>query len=231
LVPKHVGGLNFHFIRWSPDGNSILGVGPDEKGKWWFLFAINAQTGDAEAIAHSDSSKGEALFSPEWAPDGKSVYFMRSSKEFRCLIRYELETDLEKELIRLSQSQGLHFMVLSADGRQLAFNEGSAVKVVSTTGGEPRELIQVKDMRTIAWQRDGQYILYGKTREGTQDMIDLWRVPVKGGEPQKLDLAMAQLLHLRAHPDGRRIAFTAKTQNAKSEVWVMENFLAKEKSK
>jgi Tol biopolymer transport system component len=229
LVPKHVGGLNFHYIRWSPDGRSFLGIGPDEKGKWWFLFAINAQTGDAEAIAHADASKGEALFSPEWAPEGKVVYFMRSSKGFRRLIRYELETDLEKELFRFPQSPGLHFMVLSPDGRQLAFNDGSAVKLVSTSGGEPRELIQAKDIRTIAWASDGQYILYGKTREGTEEMVDLWRVPVKGGEPQKLDLAMAQLLHLRAHPDGRRVAFTAKTQNEKSEVWVMENFLPKEK--
>jgi len=231
LVPKHVGGLNFHYIRWSPDGRSILGVGPDEKGKWWFLFAINAQTGDAEAIAHSDSSKGEALFAPEWAPEGKVVYFMRSGKEFRRLICYELETGMEKELLRVPQSPGLHFMVLSADGRQLAFNDGLAVKLVSTSGGEPRELIQFKDIRTIAWQRDGQYILYGKTREGTKDMVDLWRIATKGGEPQKLDLAMSLLMHLRAHPDGQRIAFTAKTQNEKSEVWVMENFLPKEKSK
>jgi Tol biopolymer transport system component len=231
LVPKHVGGLNFHYIRWSPDGRSILAIGPDEKGKWWFLFAINAQTGDAETIAHADSSKGEALFSPEWAPDGKVVYFMRSSKEFRRLIRYELETGMEKELIRLPQSSGLHFMVLSADGRQLAFNDGGAVKLVSTSGGEPRELIQVKDIRTITWASDGQYILYGKTREGTEEMVDLWRVSVKGGEPQKLDIAMSLLMHLRAHPDGQRIAFTAKTQNEKSEVWVMENFLPKEKSK
>jgi len=229
LVPKHVGGLNFHYIRWSPDGRSILGIGPDEKGKWWFLFAINAQTGNAEVIAYSDSSKGEALFAPECAPDGKVVYFMRSGKEFRRLIRYELETGTEKELLRLPQSPGLHFMVLSPDGRQLAFNDGLAVKLVSTSGGEPRELIQVKDISTIAWQGDGQHILYGQRREGSEDMVDLWRVPVKGGEPQKLDLAMSRLMHLRVHPDGRRIAFTAKTQNEKSEVWVMENFLPEAK--
>ncbi len=231
LVPKHVGGLNFHYIRWSPDGRSILAIGPNEKGKWWFLFAINAQTGDAEVIAQSDSDKGEAIFSPEGAPDGKIVYFMRSGKESRRIIRYEVETGIEKELLRFSQSPDRHLIVLSPDGRQIAFTAGNVVKLLPTAGGEPLELIQVKDISTIAWARDGQYILYGKTREGSEDMVDLWRVPVKGGEPEKLDLAMSRLMHLRAHPDGRRIAFTARTQNEKSEVWVMENFLPKEKGK
>jgi Tol biopolymer transport system component len=226
LVPKHVGGLNFHYIRWSPDGRSILAVGPDEKGKWWFLFAINAQTGDAEIIARSDSDKGEAIFSPEWAPDGKIVYFIRSDKEFRRLIRYEVETGMEKELLRSPQSLGVFFYYgVSPDGRQLALAAAGAVKLLSTAGGEPRDLIQVKDISTIAWARDGQYILYGKRRDGSEDIVDLWRVPTKGGEPQKLELAMPRLMHLRVHPDGRRIAFTARTQNEKAEVWVMENFL------
>ena len=60
-------------------------------------------------------------------------------------------------------------------------------------------------------------------------MFDLWRIPVNGGEPQKLDLSMRKLMHVRIHPDGRRIAFTGSSQPEKSEVWVMENFLPKEK--
>jgi Tol biopolymer transport system component len=228
LVPKHVGGLNFHYIRWSPDGRSILAIGSDEKGKYGALFAINAQTGDAEIIARSDNA--DIIHSPEWAPDGKIVFFMRW-KEVPRVIRYELETGMEKELLRSSPYQGVFFMALSPDGRQLAFTAGNGVKLLSTSGGEPRELIQVKDIRTIAWARDGQYILYGKTRDGSENMVDLWRVPVKGGEPQKLELAMPRLMHLRVHPDGRRIAFTGMTQPAKAEVWVMENFLPEEKSK
>jgi Tol biopolymer transport system component len=223
LVPKPVvGGLNFHYIRWSPDGRSILAIGWDEKGKYGALFAINVQTGDTKIIARSD--KGDIIHSPEWAPDGKIVFFIRW-KEGPRVIRCELETGMEKELLRSSPYQGVFFMALSPDGRQLAFTAGNAVNLLSTAGGEPRELIRVKDISTIAWTRDGQYILYGKRRDGNEDMVDLWRVQTKGGEPQKLELAMPRLMHLRVHPDGRRIAFTAKTQNEKAEVWVMENFL------
>jgi hypothetical protein len=53
----------------------------------------------------------------------------------------------------------------------------------------------------------------------------VWRVPVTGGEPQKLELAMPSLQHLRIHPDGRQVAFTASSQAEKSEVWALENFL------
>ena len=55
--------------------------------------------------------------------------------------------------------------------------------------------------------------------------IELWRIPADGGQPQEVGLAMDRLRHLRVHPDGRRIAFTAGRQTG--EMWVMENFLPK----
>jgi Tol biopolymer transport system component len=76
---------------------------------------------------------------------------------------------------------------------------------------------------------DGKNILYGKLQEGNQKLVDLWRVPVAGGEPQKAGLSMSRLMILRVSPDGKNIAFTASEQPEKSEIWVMENFLPKEK--
>jgi hypothetical protein len=53
-------------------------------------------------------------------------------------------------------------------------------------------------------------------------------MPLEGGTPEKLDLAIEGLTvagweNLRRHPDGRRIAFAAG--ETKDELWVMENFL------
>jgi Tol biopolymer transport system component len=81
----------------------------------------------------------------------------------------------------------------------------------------------------MAWTADGKNILYGKLQEGSKDVVELWCIPAAGGEPQKLGLAMSLLLHLRVSPDGKNIAFTGSEQPAKSEVWVMENFLPREK--
>jgi hypothetical protein len=41
---------------------------------------------------------------------------------------------------------------------------------------------------------------------------------------------MAQLRHYSLHPDGRRLAFSSMGANPEqSQVWVMENFLPKDK--
>lgn len=67
------------------------------------------------------------------------------------------------------------------------------------------------------------------TADGTRAVIELWRIPADGGEPQPLGVAMegVRLYGVRIHPDGRRIAFTTGRSSAYSafEVWVLEDFL------
>lgn len=62
-----------------------------------------------------------------------------------------------------------------------------------------------------------------RTRGKARSQVQFWRIPAEGGEPTPLDVTIDDLWGLRLHPDGRRIAFG--TQENKSEVWVMENFL------
>lgn len=229
LIPKIISDLNFHHIRWSPDGRSILGVGFDEKGNYGALWVIDAQTGESKIIARSDEKKG-FIFQPEWAPDGKSLYFLRRNGD-RKIIHHDLETSEEKVLFD-SPAHILFlplYLSLSPDGQQLAFYAGDTLMMVPASGGEPRKLIQEKNFRTIAWSRDGRYLLYGKRQDAKSEIVDVWRIPVGGGESQKLELSMSHLMHMRFHPDGRRIAFTASVQPEKRELWVMKNFLEKEK--
>lgn len=231
LEPKGVRGLNFHFLRWSPDGRSILVVGTNEKGKYGYLFSINAQTGESEIIADPDPEG--AIFQPDWAIDGESVFFLRRTRETRCIVRRDLSNGTEKELARVP-SGAVYWLSLSPDGRQLVFSSENKLMLLPADGGKPQELIQVKGfIRTIAWTRDGQYVIYGiyGGKPDNKEIVELWRIPAKGGEPQKLELEMSNLMHLRFHPDGRRIAFTAMTQPEKAEVWVMENFLPNLKDK
>jgi len=78
---------------------------------------------------------------------------------------------------------------------------------------------------------DGKNILYAKDFEGSQGAVELWCVPAAGGEPHKAGLSMSHLSILRVSPGGKHIAFTASEQPAKSEVWVMDNFLPEEETK
>jgi len=223
VIPKPTSILNFHFIRWSPDGRSILVVGDDEKGNYGALKDIDAQTGESEIIARSGKEKGY-IFWPEWAPDGKSLYFLRRNGG-RRIIHHDLGTGEEKVLFD-SPAHTIH-LTLSPDGQQLAFYAGDTLMLLPASGGEPRKLIQEKDIRTVAWSRDGRYLLYGKRQDPKSEIVDVWRIPVGGGDSQKLELSMSHLMHMRFHPDGRRIAFTASVQPEKRELWVMKNFLPK----
>jgi Tol biopolymer transport system component len=223
LIPKIISDLNFHHIRWSPDGHSILGVGFDEQENYGALWVIDAQTGMSKIIARSDEKKG-FIFYPEWALDGQSLYFLRRNGD-RRIIHHDLETGEEKVLFD-SPAHTL-FLTLSPDGQQLAFYADDTIIVLPTSGGEPRKLIQEKDIRTLTWSRDGRFLLYGKRQNPKSDVVDVWRIPVEGGDSQKIELSMSHLMHLRFHPDGRHIAFTASVQPEKRELWVMKNFLPK----
>src|SRR5207248_651574 len=57
---------------WSPDGRWLLTSGRDLKGREG-IFQIDAQTGEVTPVIVGDGLTGD----PQWAPDGKKVYFGR----------------------------------------------------------------------------------------------------------------------------------------------------------
>jgi hypothetical protein len=59
---------------------------------------------------------------------------------------------------------------------------------------------------------------------------EIWEVSAQGGTPRKLEISVPGLQSFTLHPDSRRFAF-AVNEPAKSELWVLENFLAAKESK
>ena len=97
--------------------------------------------------------------------------------------------------------------------------------LMPATGGAPSELLRFQgaddqNVSGITWSPDGRYLLYVGSSDGNSE---LWRVPVSGGPPEKLDLSVDGVEAIRFHPDGRRIAIEAFRSGG--EIWVMENFL------
>jgi Tol biopolymer transport system component len=203
---------------WSPDGRSLLAIGSESKNRNDIL-RIDVQTGAITAIPKTGIFVRQAM----WARDGKSVFYSGGGMDTSAIFVRNLETGREKELYRTRSID--RSLALSPDGQQLAFSaqdggtQSWVLKALPVAGGEPRELLRIKDperITTIAWMPDGRHLLFGKGDE-------MWRIPVAGGEPQRLGLAMDRLRGLSVHPDGRRIAFTSGAPEI--EVWVMENLL------
>ncbi|MHB1193400.1 MAG: tetratricopeptide repeat protein [Longimicrobiales bacterium] len=220
--------------RWSPDGQYIVGRGRDQNGRVG-IFRIDPQSGEATMLA-----EGDGLWFAGWAADPASVVYwiQDQSHQTLAIVRQRLDNGESKDLVRLdwSPKTNLYMAGVSPDGRQVAFASfptagvPSTLQVVSSDGGEIRELFQAPREPDgayvglgLAWSTDSRHVFFvlqggGKAR--------LMRVAATGGPAQETGVVMdGMITQLRALPDGRRLSFTAGGQAV--EVWIMENFLPK----
>jgi len=228
LSPK----LDFMYrLRWFRDGRSLLvqAVGT-EVG----LFRMDSLSGDYTTVRLRLDK--ESLKQPALSPDGKTVYFVHADVDSKDEVIRARDLATGQEQVVCRPPSWPYGLAISPDGRQLALYGGwernSSLLVAPIATGQLRTLFSSpQGIKTIAWTPDGRHLLFSLTQPaggaGSGATTDLWRIPVEGGQSQKLELAMDSLADLRVHPNGRHIAFVAGSH--KGEVWVMENFLPGEK--
>jgi len=229
----------FRYISWAPDGRSIIAIGLDKENRSG-MYKIDVQTGDATSIVQFE--RGTIIKQPAWSLDGKAIFYPYTqwTKKLSLVLMRDLETGQEKELYRKIAPPDIGSVTLSPDGKYLAFLTAEMVdkkltdvlRVIPAAGGKPCDLIKVPLPETIgpyAWTPTGREILFAKGLDyRKQDKkCKLWMIPAEGGEARNLGLTIDRIFNLSIHPDGKRIAFTSGTPSV--EVWVMENFLPKNK--
>src|SRR5205085_12171496 len=75
---------------------------------------------------------------------------------------------------------------------------------------------------SVAWTPDQRYLLF--VMQGN-NVKELWRVPVTGGEPESTGVSVkGGLYYPGMSPDGRQITFGAEEHHP-DELWALENFL------
>ncbi|MBT8397061.1 MAG: PD40 domain-containing protein, partial [Gemmatimonadetes bacterium] len=234
---------------WSPDGSMILVSGWDEsleteeyKGA---LYAVDVEGGEATSVLdYPKEAQWPQGVGAVWSADGKAIIYSVVDAETRDgrLVWRDLASGEEREIFRDPVLRGTRVLGLSPSGSHLAFgieeseSEGSPeesrrvyLMTVDIESGTARRLAELGDSTTLAsvqWTPDGQYVLFGETRQGDEWWTRVSRVPVSGGMPEHLwtfgEGNWGAWFSLS--PDGRRIAFTTFAQE--SEVWVMENLVA-----
>jgi len=194
-------------ISWAPDGRSIIALGITERGSG--IFRIDTETSEITKLAEG--------VAPRLCPDGKTLVFLA---EGPIIKKRNLDTGEESEVIKAGM-----FYDLSPDGLEVVFQMNGAVKTVSLNGGEPRELFRGSPRPStyygLRWTMDGRYII---ARARNTEISEILLVPARGGTPLKLDISVPKMDSFALHPDNRRFAFSV-TEESKSELWVMENFL------
>jgi Tol biopolymer transport system component len=222
---------------WSSDGRSFYATVEDNNGRQG-LFRIDPQTGGLTLLGQSEPDS--LIKQLAVSPDGKSIFYanMQWKKKISSIIRRDLATGQEKEIYKKAAPPDIGYLAVSPDAQLLSFttsdgaaNQGFVIRVLSLADGRTRDILQGKldNFAPHVWTRDGKSILFIKSISSSKtEKGELWQVPAAGGEPTKIGLSMEFIRHLRLHPDGKRIVFTS--EKIVQEVWVMENYLPKEKS-
>jgi Tol biopolymer transport system component len=196
------------------------------------IYRVDIPTGEVSPIVSLD--KGWHLYGfPVWAPDGQRVYYScgAGTEKSRWLCVYDLKTGRSERLVDSPLEP--HAIMISPDGKWLGLiNERGrrSLRIIPASGGEPREIHGFEHASgaviTPAWSADGRSIYVPKLRDAEKNVWDLYRVPVDGGDVEKIDLGLVRVSYLSVSPGGREIAFQSLGAGPQpSEVWVMENFL------
>lgn len=204
---------NIWDIRWAPDSRSLLAFGMTVAGN--ALFRVDADTGELTRLA-------EGRMAPKISRDGTVMVYMGPQGGIR---RRNLETGEDSAVTNTALRV---FQDLSPDGREVVFQDSGAVSIASLDGGEPRELFRNPLwLFSPTWTSDGRYIIAQAIDIKTgryAGTSEIWRIPVQGGTPLKLDLSIAGMGNFVLHPDNRHFAFGV-SEGTKEELWVIENFL------
>ena len=222
-------------VGWAPDG-SLITFGGDKKNQEG-IYRVNLETGGVDFLVKP--RRGTWVVLPEWSPDGETLYFMRhddsaAAAEKESIIARRMADGTEKTLYSAAH---IHSWAASPDGRHALIvsdnKQGeratNVLRMLSIESGEIRELYRVEKPEyfdRVYWSPNGAHALFIKKRTAFglgSEPRSLWRIPIKGGPAEEMDLSVKGLDHVSFHPDGRQIAFSSGSVEV--DVWVMENFL------
>lgn len=209
-------------LRWSPDGSTILVGGRDRNDRQGFLL-VDVRTGRTSFRVAQFPSADEGARLYEWAPNGESVLYyhgriLAPARFQHRIMRYALESGDTSVVYQLPDSLEAigDFWALAPSGEALAYKgspkspAGWHLVVVTLPEGEERHIATFANIVRggIAWSPDEAALLvYG--RPTPADSTALYRVTLADGRVKLLGLAKGnEIVRMRLHPDGDRIAFT-----------------------
>ena len=227
----------FLIPAWSPDGRFIAFArrGKDDNDTGIYLLPVLG--GSERKLADATPAGYWPLYLLSWSPDGKWLAFSKEdaavakgddTSPLRTRIHlFNVETDEQRVLTDPSADCAPSLEpAFSPDGKYLAsvcvVTAGvSKIYIQPSTGGRAREVALVNGAgghgwpEGLAWARDSQSLLYSAR-------LQIWRVLVGGGEPERLLFAHDARTPAVAQI-GNRLAYTQVNYgNSAASIWRLD---------
>jgi Tol biopolymer transport system component len=219
---------DLHSCSWSPDasrfacvsGNSFYvtigatfpvgpmfgNLGPSS------IVLIPAAGGVAVPVTDSRSLHQ----SPVWSRDGRTLYYVSDRQGPRDVYALDMATRATEtgEPLRITTGMGVQSLDLSADGSRIVY-----AAYVSTANvwampipvdgrGSPASAVQLtsgnQTVEGVRVSPDGRWLLYDSDIGGSSDV---YRVPVEGGEGERLTHGPLDKFRGALSPDGRELVY------------------------
>ena len=182
---------------WSPDETELAFVEAGERG-----CTIRIASADFARLRDVSPCLSPGEHRMSWSPDGASLAVTAGAGTFASPAHIAIVTIADGARRAVTSPPAAHIgdisPAFSPDGRQVAFVRSISgglgdIFVVSSAGGTAvRVTADNADVLGVDWEPDGRHLVFSSDRSGG---INLWRVPVEGGEPTLVAGGGAKIKH------------------------------------
>ena len=181
------------------------------------LEVLTLETGHRRVLYTSPIS----IQAPNWTTDGKALIYNSEGR----LFRFDLATRAPATIETGFATSNNNDHVLSFDGTMLAIshhsrddNNRSVIYTLPATGGTPRRVTAHSPSYLHGWSPDATFLVYTGSRN---DELDVYKIPVDGGEEVRLTDAKGVDDGPEYTPDGRWIYFNS-SRTGRMQIWRMK---------
>jgi Tol biopolymer transport system component len=220
---------------WSPDGSEIAcAAGNSRYATGGLTFANRSPSWIVlcslkNATLTDVTGRTSLNHSPEWSPDGRSLYFVSDRDGVRDVYVQGMSADgkLEGKPARITTGLNPHSISVSADGKRLAyvaFNGTGNVWSLPATVDTPVSVSAATPItsgnqviETIYVSPDEHWLYYDSNLGGHSD---IYRVALPQGEAERLTTDPADDFAPQLSPNGREVAFHSWRSGSR-DIYVM----------
>lgn len=221
------GPVRDSYPRWSPDGSKLCFVSNRSGKSQIWMLEIN----ESQPVPKMITNCPNGASAPFWSPDGKQILF---SSWMKAGDRYREESTEQEDFIHKQNAEKairVTKMKYKSDEFGFLYEKNRQLAIVQVETGEIRPLTTgAGDHTAGSWSPDGKWVAISANRSANPDLqheIDIYLVPVDGGEWRKITQSNGTFGMPRFSRDGSKLSFVGSVTDkhlygTMKKIWVAD---------